>query len=46
MKNKKMLLLLLLTILSLGIASETAISKNYVAGDGDIPIYIGRSIRV
>ena len=46
MKNKKILILFLLTILSLGIASETASSKNYVAGESDVPIYIGRSIRV
>ena len=46
MKNKKILILFLLTILSLGIASETASSKNYIAGESDLPIYIGRSIRV
>ncbi len=46
MKNKTMIILLLLTILTVGIASETASSKNYVAGENDFPIYIGRSIRV
>jgi len=47
MKNKFVIILMLLTVLTISIASELInTDKTFVAGKDDIPIYIGRSIRV
>lgn len=47
MKNKFTIILMLLTILTISIATELMnTDKAFVAGVDDIPIYIGRSIRV
>lgn len=47
MKNKFTIILMVLTVLTISIASELInTDKNLTAGVDDFPIYIGRSIRV
>jgi len=47
MKNKFMILLMLLTVLTISVAGDLLNNnQTTVAGVEDLPIYIGRSIRV